>query len=106
MALKAHDSKLEAASIGQAVRQARKAAGLSQSSFGELLRLNQKTISAIENGAEGTAIGTVLAVLAQLGLAAAVGDNGAPRGHLPKRRSAAHGGRAGGRLSARGNRGA
>jgi predicted nucleotidyltransferase/DNA-binding XRE family transcriptional regulator len=57
-----------AAFLGNLVRDARKRRALSQTALAQKARLNQKTISAIENGAEGTEIGTVLRVFEELGL--------------------------------------
>jgi predicted nucleotidyltransferase/DNA-binding XRE family transcriptional regulator len=55
-------------SIGAIVRNVRKAKHLSQSELAEKATLNQKTISALENGANGVEARTLLRVLEELGL--------------------------------------
>jgi HTH-type transcriptional regulator/antitoxin HipB len=54
--------------IGAALRRRRKQAGLSQEALAEKAKLRQATISRLENGDTGTKLGTVIDVLAALGL--------------------------------------
>ena len=61
------------AAIGALVRDARKLKNLSQGELADRVRLNQKTISALENGAEGTEVRTILRVLGALGLKLDIG---------------------------------
>lgn len=64
----APDHKKLLTEFGNIVRGVRKDKGLSQADLGKITGLNQKTISAIENGAEGTEISTFLRVVGSLGL--------------------------------------
>jgi len=54
--------------LGHAIRQARKAAGLSQSQLAEHSGVWQETISKIENGHTGTRVETAFELLAALDL--------------------------------------
>lgn len=59
--------------FGLLVREARKARQLSQIELANIVGLNQKTISAIENGATGTELGTIIRVFKALNLRMDVG---------------------------------
>jgi HTH-type transcriptional regulator/antitoxin HipB len=54
--------------IGNAIRRARKNAGMSQSDLGEKTGLRQGTISQIEKGHPATKLETILMILAALNL--------------------------------------
>lgn len=54
--------------LGALLRRERKARGLSQSTLAEHIGLRQATISKLEAGEPGTRIGTLLDVIAALGL--------------------------------------
>jgi HTH-type transcriptional regulator/antitoxin HipB len=54
--------------LGAAIRRRRRSLGLSQAALGERTHLRQATISALENGAPGTQLRTVIDVMAALGL--------------------------------------
>lgn len=54
--------------IGNAIRRARKKAGMSQSELGEKTGLRQGTISQIEKGHSAAKLETILAVLSALNL--------------------------------------
>ena len=54
--------------LGHAIRQARKAAGLSQSQLADRSGIWQETISKIENGHTGTRVETAFELLAALDL--------------------------------------
>lgn len=54
--------------LGAIVQSERLRQGMTQSELASLTRTQQKTISAIENGSEGTKLGTLLSVIASLGL--------------------------------------
>jgi len=54
--------------VGDAIRRQRRKLGLNQTSVSDRTKLRQATISAVENGARGTQLGTVCDVLAALGL--------------------------------------
>jgi HTH-type transcriptional regulator/antitoxin HipB len=56
------------AQLGAALRRHRKALGLSQGQLAEQVSLRQGTISALEAGAPGTKLQTVLDALSALGL--------------------------------------
>lgn len=58
--------------IGDALRAARRAQGLTQSELASLSGQRQELISKIESGSEGTAISAICALLAALGLEFAV----------------------------------
>jgi len=63
--------------LGQNIRLARVRRRLSQEELAQACNITRKTLYAIEKGAQGTTIGTVLAVLWKLGLlgtAAALAD--------------------------------
>lgn len=53
--------------LGEALRRARRAAGLTQTELGQRTNLRQATISSLENG-EGATLDTVFAVLTVLKL--------------------------------------
>lgn len=55
-------------SIGTLIRDARKQKELSQTDLGKRTNLNQKTISALENGSEGVEVRTLLKVFGELGI--------------------------------------
>lgn len=57
-----------AAQLGEALRRARKSAGLSQAALADLAGLRAATLSALENGASNAQAGTILAVMAALNL--------------------------------------
>jgi HTH-type transcriptional regulator/antitoxin HipB len=59
--------------FGQALRRARRAAGLTQAELGARTQLRQATISSLENG-EGATLDTVFAVLTELKLEIQLGD--------------------------------
>lgn len=54
--------------LGALLRRERKARGLSQAALAERIGLRQATISKLESGEPGTRIGTLLDVIAALGL--------------------------------------
>lgn len=54
--------------IGAAIRRRRRGAGLTQEALGARTRLRQATVSALENGEPGTQLGTLVDVMAALGL--------------------------------------
>lgn len=54
--------------IGTALRRCRRSAGLSQNTLAAKTRLRQATISALENGAPGTSLSTLVDVLVALKL--------------------------------------
>ncbi len=54
--------------LGAALRRRRRALGLSQVELGSRTKLRQATISALENGEPGTALRTLVDVMAALGL--------------------------------------
>lgn len=54
--------------LGSAIKRRRKAKKLSQKEAGSPFKLDQTTISSIEQGAEGTRIGTLFRILAALEL--------------------------------------
>ncbi|VVT00432.1 helix-turn-helix domain-containing protein [Erythrobacter sp. EC-HK427] len=54
--------------LGAIIQSQRRAKGLTQAELADLAGTQQKTISAIENGNEGTKLGTLLGVIAILGL--------------------------------------
>jgi HTH-type transcriptional regulator / antitoxin HipB len=54
--------------LGAIVQSERLRLGLTQTDLADLTGTQQKTISAIENGSEGTKLGTLLSVIARLGL--------------------------------------
>jgi HTH-type transcriptional regulator/antitoxin HipB len=54
--------------IGNVIRSARKSAGMTQATLGDLSGLRQETISAIETGSPATRIDTLLRVIAALDL--------------------------------------
>jgi HTH-type transcriptional regulator/antitoxin HipB len=60
-------------SFGQALRRARRAAGLTQAELGAQTQLRQATVSNLENG-EGATLDTVFAVLTALKLDLTLGD--------------------------------
>jgi HTH-type transcriptional regulator/antitoxin HipB len=65
-------------SLGDALRRARRAAGLTQAELGRRTNLRQATISGLENG-EGATLDTLFAVLTALRLDVQLGarsDNG------------------------------
>jgi len=55
-------------SLGSAIRRQRKAKKLSQSEAGSDFKLDQTTVSSIEQGAAGTRLETLFRMLAALGL--------------------------------------
>jgi len=57
-----------ATEIGTAIRRARKEAGLTQQQLGDLAGVSDRTLRDIESGAGGSALRSVLTVLAVLGL--------------------------------------
>jgi len=63
-------------SFGQALRRARRAAGLTQAELGARTQLRQATISNLENG-EGATLETVFAVLTTLKLDITLSDRAA-----------------------------
>lgn len=54
--------------IGDAIRRQRRKLGLNQTSVRDKTKLRQATISAVENGAPGTQLGTLCGILAALDL--------------------------------------
>lgn len=54
--------------IGEALRRQRRKLGLNQTSIRDKTTLRQATISAVENGASGTQLGTLCDILAALDL--------------------------------------
>jgi HTH-type transcriptional regulator/antitoxin HipB len=62
--------------MGSAIKQARKAAKLTQTDLAALSGIWQETISRIENGQTGTKIETLFALFAALGLDLVVTDRG------------------------------
>lgn len=54
--------------IGDAIRRQRRKFGLNQTGIGDKTKLRQATISAVENGATGTQLGTLCDILAALDL--------------------------------------
>ena len=54
--------------LGAAIQSERLRQGKTQSELADLAGTQQKTISAIENGREGTKLDTLLSVIASLGL--------------------------------------
>lgn len=54
--------------LGAIIQTERLSQGLTQSELASLTGTQQKTISAIENGSEGTKLGTLLSVIGSLGL--------------------------------------
>lgn len=54
--------------LGAIIQSERLRQGMTQSELASLTGTQQKTISAIENGREGTKLDTLLAVIASLGL--------------------------------------
>ncbi len=54
--------------LGAFIQSERLRQGMTQSELADLTGTQQKTISAIENGSEGTKLGTLLSVIASLGL--------------------------------------
>lgn len=54
--------------LGAALRRRRRQLRLSQATLGSRTNLRQATISALENGGPGTQLGTLVDVLAALGL--------------------------------------
>ncbi|MER8682789.1 helix-turn-helix domain-containing protein [Mesorhizobium sp. M0306] len=54
--------------LGDAIRRQRRKLGLNQTTVGERTMLRQATISAVENGAPGTQLGTLCDILAALDL--------------------------------------
>jgi HTH-type transcriptional regulator/antitoxin HipB len=58
--------------IGAALRRRRRAAGFTQAALGAKTKLRQATISALENGEPGTRLGTLIDVMAALGLELAI----------------------------------
>lgn len=54
--------------VGNAIRRQRRKLGLNQTSVGDRTKLRQATISAVENGAPGTRLGTLCDILAALDL--------------------------------------
>lgn len=55
-------------SLGSAIKRQRKAKKLNQTEAGSAVRINQTTISSIEQGASGTRLETLFRVLAALDL--------------------------------------
>jgi HTH-type transcriptional regulator/antitoxin HipB len=55
-------------SLGNAIKRQRKLKNLSQSEAGSSIKIEQSTISSIENGAPGTRLETLFRVLAALDL--------------------------------------
>lgn len=68
------------ADIGQAVRQKRKADGLTLAEAAALCNVGYRFLSDLENGKPTAHIGKVLQVLAGLGLALAIEPRGWPQG--------------------------
>lgn len=66
--------------LGAIVQSERLRLSLTQTDLADLTGTQQKTISAIENGSEGTKLGTLLSVIARLGLDMQV----VPRGRAGK----------------------
>lgn len=66
-------------SLGDALRRARRAAGLTQAELGKRTNLRQATISGLENG-EGATLDTLFAVVTALRLDVELGsrDDGGP----------------------------
>jgi HTH-type transcriptional regulator / antitoxin HipB len=54
--------------LGAIIQTARRSRGLSQQQLAELIGMRQKTISAIENGSDGTKLDTLLRVISILDL--------------------------------------
>jgi len=57
-----------AGQVGEAIRRARKARGLTQGDISKRTNLRVATISSLENGEAGTRLGTLLAVMTALHL--------------------------------------
>jgi len=57
-----------AGQVGEAIRRARKARGLTQGDISKRTNLRVATISSLENGEAGTRLGTLLAVMTALQL--------------------------------------
>ena len=53
--------------LGQAIRALRRRQGMTQAELAEACVLRQATVSAAENGAPGTRVGTLFRILAVLG---------------------------------------
>ena len=54
--------------LGAIVQQERLRRGMTQQELADLIGKGQKTISAIENGSDGTRLGTLLSLIAKLDL--------------------------------------
>lgn len=65
--------------IGQALRQARRAQGLTQAALADRAGTWQRTVSIVETGAEGARLDTICDLLAALGLELRI----VPRSALP-----------------------
>ena len=81
--------------LGAALRRRRKHAGLSQDALAGTVKLRQATISRLESGDTGTKLGTLLDVVAALGLEIVVrrpqqGQRGGHRGYFLMARKPAH----------------
>lgn len=62
------------AQIGGAIRRKRRSIGLSQKTLGARIGTRQATLSGLENGEQGTRLGTLVDILAALGLELVVRD--------------------------------
>jgi HTH-type transcriptional regulator / antitoxin HipB len=68
--------------LGAAIRRHRRSAGLSQTQLGAKTNLRQATISALERGAPGTELRTVIEVMTTLGIEMVVRDRSQPAGKI------------------------
>lgn len=68
--------------IGAAIRRRRRQLELSQAALGSRTHLRQATISALENGETGTQLGTLVDVLAALGLELVVQERSKGPGNI------------------------
>jgi HTH-type transcriptional regulator/antitoxin HipB len=68
--------------LGAAMRRCRRSAGLSQGELGAKINLRQATISALEKGAPGTQLRTLIDVMSALGLEMVVRDRSQAAGKI------------------------
>lgn len=62
--------------LGAALKRKRKQLGLTQEAAGELFRLQQSTVSSLEQGADGSRLDTLFRLLAALNLEIVIRDRG------------------------------
>jgi|SRR5437588_1095996 HTH-type transcriptional regulator/antitoxin HipB len=65
--------------LGAAIKQARKARGLSQAALAKEVGVHQPKVSAVEQGAPGVRVGLVLQILRTLDLTVTVGPSDKPQ---------------------------